>query len=138
MSHSDPGDTGSLDQYANLQEAMRSFPAEARAGDSFVNRSLAAKTGWTSWSVINPRMADAENCKAGEMPLVCEYRLVRPAFAIIMLGTNDVVETALPAYQLPMRQVIEISLNVGIVPILSTIPPMHWQGNEGRVEGSTP
>ena len=124
-----------LDQYARLQEAIDYFSqAEARAGNSFVNRSLAAKTGWTSWSVINPRMAEADYCKDGEMPLVCEYRWARPSFAVIMLGTNDVVEIPLAAYELQMRQVIEISLNTGIVPIISTIPPMHWRGNEGRVQ----
>jgi hypothetical protein len=124
-----------LDQYANLRAAIDYFSqAEARAGNSFVNPSLAAKTGWTSWSVINPRMADAAYCKEGEMPLVCEYRWTRPAFSIIMLGTNDLVQTPLAAYELQMRQVIEISLNMGVVPIVSTIPPMHWQGNEVPVE----
>jgi hypothetical protein len=33
-----------------------------------------------------------------------------------------------------MRQVIEASMELGVVPIVSTNPPLHRAGTEGRVE----
>jgi lysophospholipase L1-like esterase len=84
--------------------------------------------------VLNPANADPVNCFAGESPLVCEYRAVRPAVAIIMLGTNDVPGTPASTFEANMRRVIETTISMGVIPVVSTIPPMHRVGIDGRVE----
>ncbi len=105
----------------------------ARDANSFANTSLAAKGGWSAWQVITPRYADPTLCQAGETPLECEYRLVRPSIALIMLGTNDVMTTPSGTYESWMRQIVKISLERGVIPVLSTIPDFKREGYEERV-----
>ncbi len=124
-----------LHDYGYLQSAIDYYSVTwARTSNSFSNSSLAAKVGWTSGAVLNPANADPVNCFAGESPLVCEYRAVRPAVAIIMLGTNDVPGGSATSFEGNMRRVIETTVSMGVIPVVSTIPPMHRTGVEGRVE----
>lgn len=126
----------SLHAYASLQPVIDYFSAQAARGDvnSFANTSLAAKVGWRARAVLSPALADPAMCQAGEGPLACEYRLVRPSVALIMLGTNDVVSTPDDQFEADMRQVIELTVAKGIVPVLSTIPPLFRTGLDGRAE----
>ena len=79
-----------LGDHGYLQPVIDHFSAApARQGNSFENRSLAAGEGWAAWAALDPQFADAALCAPGETPLACEYRLTRPAFALIMFGTND-------------------------------------------------
>jgi hypothetical protein len=94
----------------------------ARTSNSFANQSLAAGEGWAAWGVLNPDLADTHLCVSGESPLVCEYRIVRPAVALIMFGTNDVGYRTGGQFRSDMSQIVNISIEMGIVPILSTIP----------------
>ena len=71
---------------------------------------------------------------AGEAPLACEYRLVQPAVALIMLGTNDVPYTPDDEFDADMRRVIEFSLERGTLPVVSSLPPLFRTGLEGRAE----
>lgn len=131
-----PIGTGDYDlrEYADLAPALDYFSQTiARDANSFANTSLAAKGGWSAWTVLNPAAADAYYCFEGESPLVCEYRLVRPSVALIMLGTNDVQTTPAEAYEDWMRQTIEVSMDLGVIPVLSTIPEFHRQGGAARV-----
>jgi LysM repeat protein/uncharacterized protein YraI len=124
-----------LRQYAYLQGVIDFYMnTPARAGNSFVNESLSAKGGWPTQAVLSPKSADPAFCLEGEAPLVCEYRLVRPSVAIILLGTNDVPSTPASQVERALRDVIEVSIELGVVPILTTLPPMHLSGTEGRVE----
>jgi LysM repeat protein len=125
-----------LHDYAGLQPVIDYFSAQAARGDanSFDNTPLAAKVGWRARTVLSPGAADAALCQAGEGPLACEYRLVRPSVALIMLGTNDVVSTPDDQFEADMRQVIELTAAKGIVPVLSTIPPLFRTGLDGRAE----
>jgi hypothetical protein len=103
----------------------------ARDDNSFANTSLAAGFGWRAGNVLNPDLADPATCQPGESPLLCEYRLVRPSVALIMLGTNDVPVTALDRYEATMREIIETTVDLGIIPVISTIPP--FAGEDERV-----
>jgi len=97
----------------------------ARDSNSFANTSLAADTGWTAYSVITPANSNKAICGASETPLGCEYRLVRPAVALIMLGTNDVPGNTTGTFERGLRQVIETTIQMGVVPVVSTIPPLQ-------------
>jgi hypothetical protein len=124
-----------LHQHVYLYPVIDLFSREtARDANSFANNSLAAWGGWSAWSVINPYAADEQWCLEGETPLACEYRVVRPAYALIMLGTNDVETTDLEEYEEWMREMLDITVERGIVPILSTIPDFLRPGAAERVE----
>jgi len=121
--------------YDYLAEAVNFFRGGwARTGNAFVNTSLAAKGGWSSFSVLASSLSDKSYCYANESPLKCEYRLTKPAVALIMLGTNDVLGTHNDAYVANLRRIVGDSLAVGVLPVLSTIPPFLWTGYEGRAD----
>jgi lysophospholipase L1-like esterase len=90
--------------------------------NSFAMQSYAAETGWTSASVLRPQAADPD-CLPSESPLTCEYRRNQPSIALIMLGTNDVGILSSAEYDANMRRIVEITLQNGTIPVLSTIPP---------------
>ena len=90
--------------------------------------------GWRARAELSFGSADPAVCQADEGPLACEYRLVKPSVALIMLGTNDVVSTSDANFEADMRQVIELTIADGIVPVLSTIPPLFRTGLDGRSE----
>jgi LysM repeat protein len=125
-----------LHDYAGLQGVIDYFSALAARGNtnSFANTSLAAKVGWRARAEFSPASADPALCQPDEGPLACEYRLVRPSLALIMLGTNDVVSTPDDQFEADLRHVIEFTVAKGIVPVLSTIPPLFRAGLDGRSE----
>ena len=114
--------TYNLGQHTYLQAVIDFYQAEnARTGNSFVNVSLAAGEGWAAWGVLDPELADKQICH-GDSPLVCEYHIVRPAIAIIMFGTNDVGYRTEQEYRSDMNRIVDISSEMGVVPVLTTIP----------------
>jgi lysophospholipase L1-like esterase len=50
--------------------------------------------------------------------LACEYRIHKPSFAIIAIGTDDYLSPE--RFETNLRQIVEMSINLGIVPILFT------------------
>lgn len=112
-----------LGVYAYLQPVIDFYTAEtARTSDSFQNESLAAYNGWRAETILAPSKADKQVCALGENPLVCEYRVTRPAVALIMLGTNDVIPTPPRQFEQQMRRILDISIEMGVIPVISTIP----------------
>ncbi len=113
-----------LRQYSAYEAVIDFFSsADARGGrNSFANISLAANNGWSTTSVLSPASADLSACNPGESPLYCEYRLVRPSIALIMLGTNDVGLMTPQEYAANLARIVQISRDMGVIPCLSTIP----------------
>ena len=102
-----------LGDYAYLQPVIDWFL------DSFNRQSVTLGDGFNTAAVLSPLRADPERCKKSETPLVCEYRIHQPAYALISLGTDDwTVEPDI--YEERMRQIVEYTIELGIVPILST------------------
>lgn len=123
-----------LRDHSYLQPVVDYFSqAVARDGNSFANTSLAAKGGWSAWQVREPGKGDPALCRGDETPLTCEYRLARPSVALIMLGTNDVMTTPSGTYESWMREIVETSIEMGVIPVLSTIPDFKREGFEERV-----
>src|SRR5690606_20023243 len=60
---------------------------------------------------------------AGETPVACEMRVVKPAVALIMIGTNDAPAYPADQYGARLRQIIETCIQYNVVPVLSTLPP---------------
>lgn len=122
-----------LHDYGYLADAVAYWSAAlARTSNSFSNNSLAAKGGWSSFSVIATSASDKTYCKQNESPLVCEYRLTKPSVAMVMIGTNDVWDTSNDAYRANLQRIVTDSVSRGIIPVLSTIPAFHRTGYEGR------
>jgi uncharacterized protein YgiM (DUF1202 family) len=115
-----------LGGYTNLQTTIDFFLAGAgRSDNPFNNTSLAAGGAWTTETVLNPQFANTALCNAGETPLACEYRLNKPAVALIMLGTNDTTSVVADQFAYNMRAIANISISAGVIPVLSTIPPRN-------------
>lgn len=113
-----------LGDYDYLQPAIDFFSeADVHGTNAFAATSVTAQVGWTAAAVLMPQFADPSQCQLNESPLVCEYRLTQPAFALIMLGTNDTGYVPAVDYQHNLERIIDISIEMGVVPVLSTIPP---------------
>jgi hypothetical protein len=104
-----------LGQYTSLQPVIDYFEG------SFGLSSIAAKAGLNSSGLLSTLWTDAQ-CKVNETLLDCQYRLDKPAFAIISIGANEVyyVHRDPAAFETNMRRVIEDTLAKGIIPILGT------------------
>lgn len=100
--------------HESLQEAIDNFSG------CFSRKSVATKGGMNVASVLSHFWADKEQCKTLESPLECELRLNKPSIVLISMeeswGRNNKVEN----YENYMRQIIEIVIDTGAVPILAT------------------
>lgn len=114
-----------LGDHTYLQPVINAFlQTPVREGNSFNNPSVAAVVGWAAFSALSPRVADLYQCQVGESPLVCEYRIIQPTIAFIMFGTNDTGYRTDDEYRHDMQTIIDRSMERGIIPVLSTIPPL--------------
>lgn len=126
-----------LGAYSHLAPVIEHFRSgQLRTGNSFNNHSIATFNGWTVGHVLRPGEIPPHAwgdgiCNEGESALACELRLSKPAVAVIMFGTNDVVMMSLGEYRLKLAQLVETCINRGVIPILSTIP--YRGGFEGDV-----
>lgn len=103
----------SLGEYAYLQDTIDYYQG------SFSRTSLAMRDGYNVAAILTPLRADPKKCNKGENPIECEFRLHNPSVAIISLETNFNDRPA-DDYGKYMRQIIEYSIEQGVVPILAT------------------
>jgi hypothetical protein len=113
-----------LGDFQYLQGVIDYFSAAPARDDlnSFDVTSVAAAVGWSTSALITTRYTDPSQCQTSETPLTCEYRLLRPSVALIMLGTNDIRHFEAPGYEGNLRQIVDMTIERGIIPVLSTIP----------------
>jgi len=100
-------------EYIYLQDTIDYYEG------SYSRTSLAMRDGYNVAAVLTPLRADPKQCEKGENPIQCEFRLHNPSIAIISLETNFNDRPA-DDYGKYMRQIIEYSLEQGVVPILAT------------------
>jgi hypothetical protein len=101
-----------LGSYENLQETIDYF------NPSLGYFSFAAIRGANASTVLATLWRDPKYCEPGETPLSCEFRIHNPSFALIALGTNDIHHRE--EFEPKMREIVEYSLEQGIIPILVT------------------
>jgi hypothetical protein len=111
-----------LAEYQHLQLIIDYFNQPVPGGNSFTRPSAAAGVGWAAWGVFEASLNTSADCVPGEMPLLCEYRVLRPAIALIMFGTNDSGYRTPQQYRQNLQRIVDISVENGIIPLLSTIP----------------
>ena len=101
---------------ANL-DATRTYFNQTPAGDathsSFNRVSLAAVIGWFASA---PLMGSPNYIQQ-------EVTAIDPAFAVMMFGTNDTSATGLFVFEQRLTADVDALLDLGVVPIVSTIPP---------------
>jgi hypothetical protein len=104
-----------LGDYTYLQPALDFYKG------SFERPSLAAKAGLNSAGLLTT-LWTGEQCLKNETLLDCQYRLDRPSFAFISIGTNEAyyVHENPGSFERNMRIIIEDTIAQGIVPVLST------------------
>lgn len=104
-----------LGDYSYLQPTISYFQG------SFERSSFVAKGGMNSSGLLTTLWAN-EKCAYNETPLDCQYRLDKPSFAIISIGTNEgwFINKDSTSFERNMRIIIEGTINKGIVPILAT------------------
>jgi hypothetical protein len=101
---------------------------------SFANPSLAAGNGWGADRIIQPGYSNPGFC-GNDTPLVCEYKHTKPSVALIMIGTNDAGGVEPAVYAANLRQIVEVSIDMGVIPVLSTLPPKHLDAwNNARID----
>lgn len=102
------------ERYAYLQPTINHF-----AG-SFEHIGPGAEVGMVAQTLLDPLWADPRVCSPGENRIACEYRVYRPSVALILVRTEPRDEL-LPAYEASLKQIVEISLDRGVIPVLSTV-----------------
>lgn len=95
---------------AELEPTRQWFSAR-----SWSRQSRASKVGWHTWQPYS----------GSPSPLDGEIADMRPAFAVVMLGTNDTYEGTQPSYERNLKRLVSALVDRGIVPVLSTIPPLR-------------
>jgi hypothetical protein len=83
-----------------------------RATDSFRRRSEAARIGWSAWQVL----------EGNPSPLEREVTAIRPRFALVQFGTNDLELGKMKHFALRLLDVTDSLIERGVIPILFTIP----------------
>jgi len=87
---------------------------------SFTHQSLAVRDGLSAPSALSPDWADKSACEAGENPVACELRVNKPSIVFINLGTNWRPDASSARYEQYLRQIVDLVIQGGALPILST------------------
>lgn len=113
-----------LHDYSSLEPAILYFKATGtRTGNSFNEDSVAARGSWYSSSPLDPANSIPYSFCGSDSPIVCEYKQQRPAVSIIMIGTNEAEEKlASGEFRQNLVRLVETSIDMGVIPVLSTIP----------------
>ena len=106
-----------LASYGRLQSVVHFFSRHAFSSDhednSFSRGSQSATAGWTTEDLLD----GAEHC-----PIEQELASIHPAFAFVMIGTNDAARGGLPHFEHNLMTVLDRIEAHHTVSILSTIP----------------
>ena len=101
-----------LGDYGYLREMIEFFDG------SFERYGVGVREGLTAWAIFDPEWVDQEWCRPEEAMVACEIRLHNPSIIVIVVGSNDIAEASV--YEDNMRQTVEIAIEAGVIPILTT------------------
>jgi hypothetical protein len=101
------------DQYSYLKGAIDQFSG------SWNRLSESVRTGFNVASVLTPLYSNPNDCKGGESPIACEFRIWNPSIVIISMETWTAGRpTAL--YETYLRQIVEFAISQNVLPIVAT------------------
>ena len=87
---------------------------------SFSRQSLAVRDGLSAPSALTPLWADPASCQPDENPVQCELRVRKPSIMFVNLGTNWKPGASAAPYEADLRQIVDLLIAHGTLPILST------------------
>ncbi len=102
------------EEFRYLQETIAYFDG------SFSHQSQAVRDGLSAPSALSPLWADQKMCQTNENPVACELRLRKPSIVFINLGTNWKPGASAERYEGYLRQIVDLVIANGSLPILST------------------
>lgn len=108
------GDDVRLGAYAHLEPTLAYFGA-TRADprhSSYDRATLAAKVCWSSRHIVS----------GNPSPLDQELAFINPAFAVVLIGTNDTFPQGPELLDEKLNKIIDVSLARGVTPLLTTLP----------------
>jgi len=103
------------EEYAYLQQTIDYFGVEA-----FTHESVSTVDGLSAPSALSALWADQTQCQPDENPVACELRLYHPSIVFINLGTNWQAGASAERYGEYLRQIVDIVIQTGALPVLST------------------
>ena len=122
-----------LGSHGNLAATIAYFDSPLPTSDTAVGcrtatpwsrASASAEAGQVSSWEITVGAGDDPGCRSTETPLHCEYRLLRPAIALVMFGTNDLGKVHdVTLFSDHLDQITGRLLSRKVIPILYTVPP---------------
>jgi GDSL-like Lipase/Acylhydrolase family len=102
-----------LGAHAGLAPLLARFGAErGGASDPFSRLSAAAGVGWSAWQALRGRPS----------PLAREVAKLKPRFAFVMYGTNDVEDDNVRRFTHALSGIVDRLSARGVIPILWTVP----------------
>lgn len=103
-----------LGAHESLRATVEHFRrGDARGVDPYRRSSWAATIGWSAWQALH----------GSEPPLAREHADLRPRYALVQFGTNDIEIGALHAFSDHLLDLVGWLTTRGTVPLLFTIPP---------------
>jgi hypothetical protein len=104
-----------------LQDWQKSWQETIDQFKGYFNRdSLAFGQGLNVAAALSPLHADSTQCQPSENPVQCELRVINPAYAFIRFERWYPDVTPPETYEKYLRQIINLVINNGTVPILMT------------------
>jgi len=105
-----------LGPYDRLQPTVEFFAGW------FGHESLAGQVGFNALTMLESLWVDPSLCapQAGEGPLACEYARTQASVAVMMFGPNDMLNLDDAQFTQAVRDVIELSIERGVIPVLTT------------------
>ncbi len=88
--------------------------------DSTIDPGIAASVGMATYTVLDPQWAPDDRCDPAESPLACELRVKQPFAAFILFGPNDVLHVSPDYFREQYRQIIQLCIDNGTIPVIST------------------
>jgi hypothetical protein len=105
-----------LGTYTSLQGVVNHF------GESLAYDSAATSNGFNANAVMIDGWGNPALCNATESPLACELRARKPAVAVIMFGTSDLLVMSAYEFDFYLREIVRLTIENGTIPVLSTFP----------------
>ncbi|HEX7599258.1 MAG TPA: SGNH/GDSL hydrolase family protein [Polyangia bacterium] len=102
------------DNYQYLQQTIDFYK------NSFAVQSLAVRNGLSAPSALDPLWSYAGKCNPNEGPVACDLRVHKPSVVFINLGTNWLPTASSAAYEKYLRQIVDMVIAAGALPVLST------------------
>jgi hypothetical protein len=104
-----------------LQDWQKDWQQTIDQFKGYYNRdSLAFGQGLNVAAALSPLHADPSSCEPDENPVQCELRVINPAFAFIRFERWYPDVTPPETYEKYLRQIIDLVIDNGTVPILMT------------------